>query len=66
MACFVVGELVHHDRRRGRTVRFPPQKSRLFIQLSSKKRTLSPPPLFYNISLCTPYYNKNNWLFYNL
>ena len=38
MACFVFGELAHHDRRRGRTIRFPPKKADLFIQLSSEKK----------------------------
>ena len=37
MACFVVGELAHHDRRRGRTIRFPPKKADFLYNFPRKK-----------------------------
>ena len=37
MACFVFGELAHHDRRRGRTIRFPPKKADFLYNFPRKK-----------------------------
>ena len=54
MACFVVGELAHHDRRRrGRTIRFPPKKPTFYTTFLGKKDFIATTPFLQYITMYT-------------